>query len=61
MHHVVLIHSSVDAHLGCFHDQAIVKCCNEHWGASVFELCFSPDMCLGLRLLGHMVTLFLVL
>ena len=24
MHHVVLIHSSADGHLGCFHVQAII-------------------------------------
>ena len=30
MYHVVLIHSSADGHLGCFHDLATVKCCSEH-------------------------------
>ena len=36
------------------------QCCNEHWSACVFELWFSLGICPVVRLLGHMVILFLV-
>ena len=34
MYHFFFIHLSVNGHLGCFHDLAIVN--SEHWGACVF-------------------------
>ena len=36
MYHSLLIHSSADGHLGCFHVLAIIKqCYNEQWGTRV--------------------------
>ena len=35
MYHSLLIHSSADGHLGCFHVLAIINCCDEHWGTCV--------------------------
>ena len=38
------------------------ECCSEHWGICIlFELWFSPDICLGIGLLDHMVFLFVFL
>ena len=34
--------------------------CHEHWSACVFELESSLDICPGVRLLDHTVTVFLV-
>ena len=35
--HIIFIHSSVNEHLGCFHDLAIKKqCCWEHGGTCIF-------------------------
>ena len=37
------------------------QCYNGHWGACIFfELRFSPDRCLGVGLLDHMIVLFLL-
>ena len=36
MYHIVLVHSSVDGHWGCFHVLAIA---NEHWSICVFVSC----------------------
>ena len=36
MYHSLLIHSSADGHLGCFHCPGYYKqCCDEHWGTRV--------------------------
>ena len=33
------------------------QCRNEHWGTCIFKLWFSPDICLGLGFLDHIVVL----
>ena len=65
MYHHIFIHSSVDEHLGCFHDLAIVLLAIAvlQWTLGcvwVFELWFSLGICPVVGLLGHMVILFLV-
>ena len=58
------IHSSFDGHLGCFHVLAIANSAAVNPGVHVsLELEFSsfPDICPGVGLLGHMVTLFFTL
>ena len=57
----LLTHSSFDGHLGSFHVLAVVNSAAVNIGVHVhFELEFSPDICPGVGLLGHMVVLFLV-
>ena len=59
IYHIFFIHSSVDGHLGCFHvvlvivNSAAVNI-GEH---ASFQIRFSPDLCPGVGLLDHMVTL----
>ena len=59
IYHIFFIHSFVDGHLGCL---AIVNSASMNTGGCMylFELEFSPDICPGVGLLGHMVTLYLV-
>ena len=45
--------------LGCFHDIVNTAAMNAGVHAS-FQLWFSPDMCIGLGLLNHMIALVLV-
>ena len=60
MYHI-FIYSSVDGHLGCFHDLAIVNSTAMNIRVHVsFELWFSLGICPVVGLLDHMVTLFLV-
>ena len=59
-HHVFFIHSSVGGYLACLHVLAVVNSTVEFGSACIFELEFSPDICPGLGLLYHMVTLFSV-
>ena len=59
IHLIFFIHLSVDGHLGCFHVLAIVNSAAMNTGCIyLFELWFSPDICPGVGLLDHMVTLF---
>ena len=55
------IHLSTDGRLGCFHVLAVVKSAAVNIGVPVsFGVEFSPGICPGVGLLGHMVILFLV-
>ena len=61
MYHIFFIYSSVDGHLGYFHNLAIVNSAAMNIGVHMFfELWFSLDVCPEVGLLGHMVILFLV-
>ena len=62
MYHLFFLHSSVDGHLGCFHVLAILNSAAVNVGVHVsFELEFLSflDVCPGVGLLDHMVTLIL--
>ena len=61
MYHI-LVHSSVSGHLGCFHVLAIMNSAavSIRVHVSFFKLWFSPDICPGVGLQDHMVTIFLV-
>ena len=60
-YHITFIHSSVDGHLGCFHVLATVNSATMNIGVHVpFRIEFCLDACLGVGLLDHMLTLFLV-
>ena len=61
MYHIFLIHSSVDGHLGCLHVLANANSSAMNIGIHVtFCLGFSQGVCPAVRLLGHMIALFLV-
>ena len=58
----VYIHSSVNEHLGCFHDLAIVNSAEGALGYMyLLKLEFSPDICPEVGLLDHVVALCLVI
>ena len=62
IYHIFLSQSSVDGPLGCFHVLAVVNSAATNVGVHVFfelEFSFFPDICSGVGLLDHMVTLFL--
>ena len=61
MYHIFFIHSSVDGHLRYFHVLVIVNSAAMNIAVLVFfELEIYLDICPGLGLLDHMVTLFLI-
>ena len=58
MYYIFFIHSSVDGYLGCFHGLAILNSATMTIGvACIFELQFSPGICPGVGLLGHVIVL----
>ena len=61
IYYVFFIHSSLDGPVGCFHVLAVVNSAVVNLGVYVFELEFSLNICQGMVLLDHMVTLFLVI
>ena len=61
IYYIFCIHSSLDGPVGCFHVLAVVNSTAVNIGVYVFELEFSLDICQGMVLLDHMVTLFLVI
>ena len=59
--HIFFIHSSVDGHLGCVHDLAIVNSAEMNMGCMcLFELWFSLGICPVVGFLDNMAILFLV-
>lgn len=61
IYHILLIHPSVDRHLGCFHLDCCKLYCCEHWCANI---CLNPFSVLlgihaGVELLGQMLNLCL--
>ena len=58
---VFFIHLFVSGHLGWFHVMDTVNSAAVNTGVHyLFELWFSPDICPGVRLLDHMVVLYLL-
>ena len=61
MYHIFFIYSSVDGHLDCFHDLAIVNSAAMNIGVYVFfELWSSLGICPVVGLLDHMIVLVIV-
>ena len=61
MYYIFFIHSSVDGHLGCFHVLAIVIVLLWTLGCMyLFKFELSPDICPGVGLLDHVLTLWLI-
>ena len=61
MHHIIFIHSSVDRQGGCLRVLAIVNSAAMSIGVHVsFWIVMFLGICPGVRLLGHVIVLFLV-
>ena len=59
MYQIFLIHLSVDGHLGCFFVLSVVISTSIMQGLMYpFEFQFCLDICLGVKLLDHMIILF---
>lgn len=59
LYYIVLIHSSVDDHLGCVYLLAVMSNAAVNIRGRIFSLSFLIGVFLGVQLLGRMVTLFL--
>lgn len=63
LYHILFTHSSVNEHLACFHSLTIMNNVSINLHAQVFMrtntlLSVLLGICLGVELLGHIVTLF---
>ena len=62
MYHVFFIQSSADGHLVCFHVLAVINSAAVNIRVHVpFQIMVFPDKCPAMKLLDHMIVLYLVI